>query len=244
MLRHVLFPVVMLAGALECGFLLLAETGWAGEPVTAEVIPAPPQLVSPNPVSSGPGMQTLPVQPRETYRYSSAAASRDAYLYAEPARRWAVDRQLGLLDSVRWYNTWARPEGPLLPDIYAYGSAAEARAAYCRGDAPVFEPWPRVPGDIYGYPYYPYVKQSTGYERIWTSHNGYVYRPIYDDTPAALPTEPYQQPNWDTRVPRVPEPLLEPAPADSLNEPQLERSQLEPPLPRYPSATPIGPREF
>ena len=100
--------------------------------------------------------------------------------------------------------------GPTLADVYAYlpgkavydgvaaatAAPAEGRPArlasndrpgYFAAPVPVFQPWPRVPGDIWGTPYYGYVRQPIGYVKIWTGRLSYIYKPIYASPPAASP---------------------------------------------------------
>jgi len=102
--------------------------------------------------------------------------------------------------------------GPTLADVYAYppadggpvyyGGAPPARTVSgdypvrrATGDpggryaapVPVFQPWPQVPNDIYGAPYYGYVRQPIGHVKIWTSRLGYIYKPIYASPPAENP---------------------------------------------------------
>ncbi len=48
---------------------------------------------------------------------------------------------------------------------------------------PVFQPWPRVPSDIWGTPYYGYVRQPIGHVKIWTGRLSYIYKPIYASPP-------------------------------------------------------------
>jgi hypothetical protein len=43
----------------------------------------------------------------------------------------------------------------------------------------VFEPWPVVPGDIYGMPSAERVAQPAGHEIAPDGRGGYVYRPVY-----------------------------------------------------------------
>ncbi len=92
--------------------------------------------------------------------------------------------------------------GPTLADVYAYPptdggpvyyagtpavatvgpqvpSAAGESGRRPAAAGPVFQPWPRVPGDIWGTPYYGYVRQPIGHIKIWTSRLGYIYKPIY-----------------------------------------------------------------
>jgi hypothetical protein len=42
-----------------------------------------------------------------------------------------------------------------------------------------FEPWPRVPGDIWGYPMPRPIEQPIGHESLQTGPNRWTYRPLY-----------------------------------------------------------------
>ena len=96
--------------------------------------------------------------------------------------------------------------GPTLADVYAYPRtgvvlyngrviSSSAPVAVVRGEGrstiaapvPVFEPWPRVPNDIYGTPYYGYVRQPIGHVKIWTGRLSYIYKPIYASPPTESP---------------------------------------------------------
>jgi hypothetical protein len=82
--------------------------------------------------------------------------------------------------------------GPTLADVYAYPqsgivyyggqptmpSTAANGGAYA-APVPAFQSWPRVSGDIWGTPYYGYVRQPIGHVKIWTSRLGYIYKPVY-----------------------------------------------------------------
>ena len=61
------------------------------------------------------------------------------------------------------------------------------RNGYYAAPVPVFQPWPRVPNDIWGTPYYGYVRQPIGHVKIWTSRLGYIYKPIYASPPMESP---------------------------------------------------------
>lgn len=98
--------------------------------------------------------------------------------------------------------------GPTLADVYAYPQSAivyynappVATGAIVAGGSgpyaapvPVFQPWPRVPGDIWGTPYYGYVRQPIGHVRIWTGRASYIYKPVYaspamEPAPASPPS--------------------------------------------------------
>jgi len=85
--------------------------------------------------------------------------------------------------------------GPTLADVYAYPQSAivyynaapatptpvasGGNSATFAAPVPVFQPWPRVPGDIWGTPYYGYVRQPIGHVKIWTGRLSYIYKPVY-----------------------------------------------------------------
>ena len=46
-----------------------------------------------------------------------------------------------------------------------------------------FEPWPRVPGDIWGYPQNQKTPQPIGHESVKTGPNRWLYRPLYAPAP-------------------------------------------------------------
>jgi hypothetical protein len=98
-------------------------------------------------------------------------AGLDAFELGEAQRRGRLAQQLALTDELRYWAGWPvgvnalMPygyAGPWLPAnldyAYAFGGARPAMRPSPRGwVAPltVFEPWPFVPGDIYGLPYLP-----------------------------------------------------------------------------------------
>jgi hypothetical protein len=57
-------------------------------------------------------------------------------------------------------------------------------SGYLPGLPTIFEPWPRVPGDIWGYPQQRPVAQPSGHESRQVGPNRWIYRPVYDTTPA------------------------------------------------------------
>ena len=94
------------------------------------------------------------------------------------------------------------------PYGYSYNPRRAYRQAVRYGYPPVFQPWPRVPGDIYGYPYYGAVRQPAGHEKTYTSPNGYVYRPLYEKP------QPQPQPRIDGSPESIPAPPSEPGPRE------------------------------
>ena len=141
--------------------------------------------------------------PGETY--DTLQAGQDAYWDAEAQRRALIGRQLMIEEQIMLQNTWADPQdryrpvrpesyGPILPKVYAGPTLADvyayppASAVYYGGvSAPVFQPWPRVPNDIWGAPYYGYVRQPIGHVKIWTGRLSYIYKPIYASPPMEGP---------------------------------------------------------
>jgi len=124
--------------------------------------------------------------------------------------------------------------GPTLADVYAYpptdggpvyyggAPAPIAASGGIPAGTPVFQPWPRVPNDIWGAPYYGYVRQPIGHVKIWTGRLSYIYKPIYASPPMERP-----QPTARAVAPGPRRPQIEPgsraadprSPAESLNSP-------------------------
>ena len=213
------------------GLLCLAQEG---QPAAPEVVPAP--------VAAEPA-----AQPQYPNGYGPVEAAQESYQRAEAQRQAAVRGQVELNDQMR------AKAG--VPGYYAYapGVATYAWAprvvwgprralrygapwgypAYFPYPAPqlrayrsVFEPWPMVPGRIYGYPYTGWVPQARGQVQIQIGPGVTLSRPDYG--PGA------QTPQGPTPAPAGPEPVPAPAPAG----PALP--ELNPP---EPPAQP-GPREF
>jgi len=193
--------------SLFCGLLVavlyVGTTAVAQETSgTPEVVPAPPG--------------TQPYRPEA--KYDSLDAATDAHKMAEQQRRWAVDRQLRVLNGLKWYNAWGAPyvHRFALPYINAYAPPRAAERA--RGElrrletGEVWGPRPGVRRDIIGDPYRPWIKQPIGHEKTWTGPNSYIYEPRYTPpevakttpTPAARPTHPAALPSEPVAVPTGP----------------------------------------
>jgi hypothetical protein len=183
--------------------------------------------------ASGQVAARRPPSPQVTY--GPLQAARDAQRLAEEARRRAIDRQLQVLDDVRRYRTYAYYDYALAAPRDVYGPPRAIRRAYRRGYGPVWWTWPY----IYGYPYYPQVKQPWGHEKIWTSPNSYIYRPLYD--PPAEPPKPptLADPSLRPQGPPPAEPPLD-APRPPLLIPPAHPVPERIPTPPAES----GPREF
>lgn len=168
---------------------------------------------------------------QETVPYDGLRAGEEAYQQGEVERKQRLNDQLYLNDAMRarygwgpgsgsvvWYgNAWLG-YGPPLGIAYAYSSNrlfGRGRGLYIERywspPVSVFEPWPYVPGDIYGYYFPPFVRQPIGQRQIQTGPNRWESHPVYrEDVELAAP-EPA---------------VVEPQPA--------EVPVLEPPLPAEP----------
>jgi tetratricopeptide (TPR) repeat protein len=134
------------------------------------------------------------------------AAGAEAYALAESGRQAALARQFEALHLARWLGglpplgaaggPWAaspRVSGAWTPAagtasleyLYAHpgGAGAATRSPWPRS---VFEPWPIVPGDVYGWPYYGFVVQPSGHRIVWWGANAYTYEPVYETPDGVL----------------------------------------------------------
>jgi hypothetical protein len=157
-------------------------------------------------------------------------AAADAYNAEEGRRRAEIDSQLGLNNRMR-YQSW-------------YGSLY-------RG---VFEPWPMVPGDIWGYPILSPVRQSIGQRSYQAGPNRWISEPVYAGDVA--PAQPAAGPGIAGAPDTAPAPLgaaasrraLDAAGTPGLVPPRLNpRNRVELPAPRPEPddvPAPSGPREF
>lgn len=118
--------------------------------------------------------------------YDGLTAGAEAYRNAEVIRRQNIARQLNHVDLLKWYNGLPnRSDGvvlyrdpPSLDYWYAYGRGPTVQSE--TGPATDrFEAWPRVPGDIFGYPEIPTARQPIGHISTQTGPNRWEYHPIY-----------------------------------------------------------------
>ncbi len=192
-----------------------------------------------------PAQQGIPAD-RPSQVYSPLDAAEESHRLAEERRRWAVDRQLEVIDRIR--QTHAAAAAGYFDMTTVPGYRAAARRALRHGyPPPVPAPWPGYgvpvrPGALplapYGgaLPYYPPVQQPIGHERIWTGPNSYIYRPVYPEPFQPAPVEPGRQPT--PAEPWRPQP---PAPPDVPPPPQPDEF---PEIPEPPVVPMPGPREF
>jgi hypothetical protein len=105
---------------------------------------------------------------------------------AESRRQSLIAEQLALTEIGRW-RSYASGAG----GVVFYRAPLSLEAAY--GIAPrypaggVFEPWPYVPGDIWGYPYVSRVRQPIGQRQMQTGPNRWESFPIYEEDLAVEP---------------------------------------------------------
>ena len=124
--------------------------------------------------------------------YTAFDATVDAFARGESQRRAAFARQ----NSVIQYNRWWNGLPPTLRPYYLY---PQNRASfYAFGVRPrhyralgVFEHWPYLPGDIWGYVYDAHVPQSVGQQQIQTGPDRWESHPVYTRVPLApVPAQP------------------------------------------------------
>ncbi len=147
--------------------------------------------------------------------YDGIQAGLDAFRLAEEQRQAAVATQLATNEQMRawsglplaggattFYGNLGRPLAVMDLD-FAYGLGYRRFVSGPR--LSVFEPWPAIPGDIYGFVVTPAVRQPVGQwqgqtgPRRWESHPVYdpplpdyrpqpeVESPLLDKTPFATP---------------------------------------------------------
>ena len=151
-------------------------------------------------------------QPDEPPPYSGLRAGEEARQLAEEQRQQRLNDQLYLNDAMRarygwapsgsvvWYGNAGVGFGPTLGIDYAYAYSSDRLFGHRRGllierhwspPLAVFEPWPYIPGDIYGYSFPPFVRQSIGQRQIQTGPNRWESHPVYpEDREAGALTVP------------------------------------------------------
>lgn len=207
--------------------------------------------------------------------YDRIQAGYDAYRLGEERRRADLAQQIFVNDQVRYWAGLPTTRGetiyyydqgpaayggaafygasvPLLPPAsleYTYAYGRRGLFGRFRGgiaSATVFEPWPFVPGDIYGYQYYTPVRQPIGQHQEQTGENRWESHPVYDpplphyralppvDSPL-LDGTPYETPRYE--APLVTEEAVEIAPP-------VDNAAELPPEPPPASPPPRVPREY
>jgi hypothetical protein len=194
--------------------------------------------------------------------YDGIQAGLDAFRLGEEQRQANVASQLFLNDQMRFWNGYPTSRGaiyygymsPAAIQAYGYGVPLMSRAnldyVYGYGAGPlwggsrmnwagplaVFEPWPYVAGDIWGYrAYYQPARQPIGQQQTQTGPNRWESHPIYD------PPLTMNQP-----LPPVESPLLNRTPYATENgvSASQEATPPGPPVMQQPPAVRRGPREY
>jgi hypothetical protein len=209
--------------------------------------------------------------------YDGIQAGLDAFRLAEEKRQVAVAQQLFLNDQMRFWNGYPTSRGetiyygyPSPAAMYAYGFAAPSAPlanldyAYAYGAGPlwggfrrswagplaVFQPWPYVPGDIYGYrAHYQPARQPIGQTQMQTGPNRWESHPVYDPPLTEYrPLPPVDSPLLDHTPyasPQVIFPPVETAPPELPARGNSAAPELAPPVPPGEAAPPRrGPVEI
>jgi hypothetical protein len=191
--------------------------------------------------------------------YDGIQAGYDAFQLGEERRRANIAYQLYLNDQLKYLSGIPTSRGetiyygggagnfaagfygnavPVVPtanlaSTYAYGRRGlfgRVRGRVWVGPQTVFEPWPYVPGDIYGYTYYSPMRQPVGQQQTQTGENRWESHPVYD------PPLPNFRP-----LPPVDAPLLDGTPYATPRQPAVPFSE-GPPAATPPPPTPDPPR--
>jgi hypothetical protein len=195
-------------------------------------------------------------------------AGQEAWERGELARRSAWQQQLLLDDQLRYrlgvplgripHFEQALETAPLgsgwalLPpddreSRYAYGQAAAGTRPPGPSRRSVFEPWPFLPGDIYGLPVVPIpVAHPIGQHEVQTAPRRWESRPYYA-APAELAASPTPDQNHrqflanPARVEEIAPKKGSPPPAAA---PEAAMDRGRPPVPPGGKAHPRGPKEY
>ncbi len=98
-----------------------------------------------------------------------------------------------------------------------------------------FEPWPRVPGDVWGYPVQRPIEQPIGHESLQTGPNRWLYRPLYATG----------QPQQSARgAPARPAPAARPGKVELPHPSDAEPEDFVPAAAGPRKQLPVGRREF
>lgn len=132
--------------------------------------------------------------------YDGIQAGLDAFRLAEERRQAAIANQLATNDQMRAWSglpmrrgqtTYYGYPGSGYPGGWANLDYAYAYPAPRRwGVQTVFEPWPLVPGDIYGYTYIATLRQPVGQWQGQTGPNRWESHPVYDPPLPAFQPQP------------------------------------------------------
>ncbi len=175
---------------------------------------------------------------------TSAAAAQSVvapsnYDYYEARRREAIGLQLGTQE---WLRARSGLPSRLYPGARPYSlESIYAGLATPWGTTDVFEPWPLVPGDIYGRQFDFGTPTPLGHVTTYTSPNSYTYEPYY-----AAPLQPKPLVTAPVRPPLSPWP--EPGASGPVGPPAVvvprPSSPYSAPPEELPPPTSNGLREF
>ena len=168
-------------------------------------------------VFAGCGLLGSSLSAQQPRPYGGIQAGFDAFRLAEERRQFNVAQQLAVTDQLKigrgqtiYYGYPALPMN--LDFAYAYGPVAirgYRAGRLVAAPLTVFEPWPYVPGDIYGYSYYLPVRQPIGQWQGQTGPNRWESHPVYDPPlPDLRPLPPVEAPSAAAATPPPPSPML------------------------------------
>lgn len=184
---------ISLVLGVAVGLSSFAGSGRAQQqPAEPEILPPPPgEIVSPEnvPRQGRPGARPAPVTKEEITLYGVKPLGREVPMHiramfesnarGEAQRQAAFANQKYILNHVAWMNGLPSPfvgqEGQPSLD-YVYSGLGRSGPS---GGGLVFEPWPYVPGDIWGYPFYDTIESPVGHRITWRGPNAYTYEPVY-----------------------------------------------------------------
>jgi hypothetical protein len=169
-------------------FTLLVSAFVSAQEDEPEILPPPPGAEAPR----GEAPAAAPAEPlvrEEVTFYGVKPLGREVPMHiralfesharGEARRQAAFANQQYILNHVAGLNglpsPFVGPEGqPSLDYVYS----GLGRSGFS-GDGMVFEPWPYVPGDIWGYPFYDTIESPIGHRITWRGPNAYTYEPVY-----------------------------------------------------------------
>lgn len=145
------------------------------------------------------------LQAQESADSAVASGARvDPFAIHESARRRDIQRQLDLISDMKWFAGLPTNRAKLVyyaPSLESIYGGFPARHRRHRA-LTMFEPWPYVPGDIWGYSYVNPVPQPIGQHQVQTGPGRWESYPVYAQPllPSPLPS----QPRVPEEVPRGP----------------------------------------
>jgi hypothetical protein len=197
-------------------------------------------------------LAAVPALAQQPRPYDGIQAGLDAYRLAEERRRSDFQQQLDLNADLRGWSGLPRPSGETmwyqnalrpshdgnLDAMYGYGygspsgfsrfgfgfSASSFGGGIDSGrPQTLFEPWPYVPGDVWGYNYFTPWRQPVGRWEGQTGPNRWESHPIYD--PPITPyraSPPVESPLLDRTPYAAPQPRVHEWPAEDEGRPNTE----------------------